>query len=62
MSGFKLRGIKKKDGEKQTVKEAPPELKDVAPQQEEFLDVKPSTVTTVVKENVSKSKTCKIRN
>jgi hypothetical protein len=60
MSGFKLRGIKKKDGEKQTVKEAPPELKDVAPQQEEFLDVKPSTVTTVVKEMFQKAKPVKL--
>jgi hypothetical protein len=59
MSGFKLRGIKKKDGEKQSVKEAPPELKDVAPQQEEFLDVKPSTVTTVVKEMFHKPKPVK---
>ena len=59
MSGFKLRGIIKKDGEKQKAKEAPPELKDVQPQQEEFLDAKPSVMTTVVKEMFKKAKPVK---
>jgi hypothetical protein len=59
MSGFKLKGIVKKDGQKQSVKEAPPELKDVQPQQEEFLDVKPSAITTVVKEMFRKPKPVK---
>lgn len=59
MSGFKLRGIIKRDGEKQKAKEAPPELKEVQPQQEEFLDAKPSVMTTVVKEMFKKAKPVK---
>lgn len=59
MSGFKLRGIIKKDGEKQKPKEAPIELKEVQAQQEEFLDAKPSPITTVVKEMFRKAKPVK---
>lgn len=59
MSGFKLRGIIKKDGEKQLFKDAPLELKEVQAQQEEFLDAKPSPITTVVREMFGKSKPTK---
>ena len=53
--GFKLKGFIKK-GEKVLAKEAPPELKNVAAQQEEFLDAKPSILTTAVKQMFGKPK------
>ena len=53
--GFKLRGFIKK-GEKVLAKEAPLELKSVAAQQEEFLDAKPSVLTTAVKQMFGKPK------
>jgi hypothetical protein len=53
--GFKLKGFIKK-GEKVLAKEAPPELKSVAAQQEEFLDAKPSVLTTAVKQMFGKPK------
>jgi hypothetical protein len=53
--GFKLKGFIKK-GEKVLAKEAPPELKNVAAQQEEFLDAKPSVLTTAVKQMFGKPK------
>jgi len=53
--GFKLKGFIKK-GEKVLAKEAPLELKSVAAQQEEFLDAKPSVLTTTVKQMFGKPK------
>jgi len=53
--GFKLKGFIKR-GEKVLAKEAPLELKSIAPQQEEFLDAKPSVLTTTVKQMFGKPK------
>lgn len=55
MPGIKLKGFISK-GKKIQAKEAPPELKEVPEQQEEFLDTKPSVVTTVVKQMFGKQK------
>ena len=55
MSGVKLKGFISK-GKKVEIKEAPPELRDVPTPQEEFLDKKPSSMTTAVKEMFGKPK------
>ena len=49
MPGIKLKGFISK-GKKIQAKEAPPELKEVPEQQEEFLDTKPSVMTTTVRQ------------
>jgi len=53
MSGFKLKGALSK-GQRKQVTEAPPELKDVQPQQEDFLSAKPAVLTTAIKKMFSK--------
>ena len=54
-SGVKLKGFLSK-GKKIEAKVAPPELREVPTPQEEFLDKKPSALTTAVKEMFGKPK------
>ena len=54
-SGFALKGFIKK-GEKVKGVVAPPEIRDIQPQQEEFLDAKPAPMTTAIRQMFSKPK------
>ena len=53
-SGIKLKGFIKKGQKIQGVL-APPEIRDIQPQQEEFLDKKPSVMTTAIKQMFTKA-------